>query len=579
MFIIWWGLYIKNIALFIFVNCILISILKLKFKIKLKLIFVVFIISNLLYFRMCYIEYKFENLYLKVEESNFIAEIISFVEEREYSNKYVVKILNIDKSNKYKNTKLILYTKNNEYKYGDIIYIKGKYEQSQGQRNENGFNYRQYLKQSGIYGILNSEEDKKIKDKNSLLKFIHDLNNELSDILYKLYDKKYADILNAILFGNKQGLEEETKNIFKQSSLSHILAISGLHINYIAESINKLLDKIVNSKIKKNIFIIIFLIFFCIFTGASPSCIRACFMICFSILAELLFRKNNKINSICFSLIFILIINPYNIQNVGLWLSFGGIIGINLFKDIIKINSKNKIINYIVTNLNLSFSVQIIIFPIILYNFNNLSLTFFISNIFVSFLVLPIIVLGYLSIILGVIKIYISKFSIVILEKILLYIFLLIAKLIGGLKISNILLITPNILGVVAYFVIILILKFRRDELKIICYRIFLILLIITIIFNLSFIKLNKNLEIYFLDVGQGDCTFIITPYNKKILVDAGEGGNEVYYDYGEKVVLPYLLDKKIKSLDYIMISHFDSDHVRRNYTYFRKFKSKKYNN
>ena len=445
-------------------------------------------------------ENKFQNLYSKIEEGNFIIKIVSEVEEKEYTNKYVVKVLNINKNKEYKNTKLILYTRNNKYKYGDIIYVKGIYKQAQKQRNENGFDYSQYLKQTGIYGILNSEEDKMISSQKSFFKWINDLNNKLSDILNELYDKEYADILNAVLLGNKQNLEDETENIFKKSSLSHILAISGFHINYIAESIKKILDKIINSKIKKNIFIIKFLIFFCIFTGASPSCIRACFMISFSIIGELIFRKNNKINSICFSLIFILLINPYYIQNVGLWLSFGGIIGINLFKDIINFDSKNKIIKYVISNLNLSLGVQLIIFPIILYNFNNLSLTFFISNIFVSFLVLPIIVFGYFSIWLGIINIYFSKFSIVILEKILLNFFLLIAKLIGGLKISNIILPTPDILSVVAYFVIILMIKFRKKDLKIIWYKIFLIFLIITMIFNSIFIKLNNDLEIYFLD-------------------------------------------------------------------------------
>ena len=81
------------------------------------------------------------------------------------------------------------------------------------------------------------------------------------------------------------------------------------------------------------------------------------------------------------------------------------------------------------------------------------------------------------------------------------------------------------------------------------------------------------------IDVGQGDCTFVITSNNKKILIDAGEGGENLNYDYGEKVVLPYLLDKKVVALDYVMISHFDSDHVRWNNSCFEKFKSKKYNN
>lgn len=84
-------------------------------------------------------------------------------------------------------------------------------------------------------------------------------------------------------------------------------------------------------------------------------------------------------------------------------------------------------------------------------------------------------------------------------------------------------------------------------------------ILIICIISNL--IKLtDKNLEIYFIDVGQGDCTLIKTESNKIILIDGGEGNSEKY-NQGENVVLPYLLDRGITKIDYIMISHFDSDH------------------
>ena len=64
---------------------------------------------------------------------------------------------------------------------------------------------------------------------------------------------------------------------------------------------------------------------------------------------------------------------------------------------------------------------------------------------------------------------------------------------------------------------------------------------------------INPTLKIYFIDVGQGDCTLIITPKGKKILIDGGEGKNEI--------LLPYLLDRGINKIDYIIISHFDSDH------------------
>jgi len=70
-----------------------------------------------------------------------------------------------------------------------------------------------------------------------------------------------------------------------------------------------------------------------------------------------------------------------------------------------------------------------------------------------------------------------------------------------------------------------------------------------------------KDLKVYCIDVGQGDCLLVITPTNKKVLIDGGEG-NYDKYDAGKNIVLPYLLARGITKLDYIVVSHFDSDHV-----------------
>lgn len=72
--------------------------------------------------------------------------------------------------------------------------------------------------------------------------------------------------------------------------------------------------------------------------------------------------------------------------------------------------------------------------------------------------------------------------------------------------------------------------------------------------------KIPSDLKIYFVDVGQGDCTLIVTPTNKKILIDGGGNAN---YDVGKNTLIPYLLDRKIKKLDYIIVTHQDLDHVR----------------
>jgi len=80
-----------------------------------------------------------------------------------------------------------------------------------------------------------------------------------------------------------------------------------------------------------------------------------------------------------------------------------------------------------------------------------------------------------------------------------------------------------------------------------------LTLIIVFNIFSFFYSLIPKDLKIHFIDVGQGDSCLIITPNNKKILIDGGEGEPEV--------LLSYLLDRRIKIIDYIIISHFDSDH------------------
>ena len=87
-----------------------------------------------------------------------------------------------------------------------------------------------------------------------------------------------------------------------------------------------------------------------------------------------------------------------------------------------------------------------------------------------------------------------------------------------------------------------------------------LIIIICVVIIVISFIP--RNLKIYFIDVGQGDSTLIVTPHNKTILIDGG-GSENSDYDIGQNTLLPYILDRGYNTIDTIIISHFDSDHVR----------------
>lgn len=290
-------------------------------------------------------------------------------------------------------------------------------------------------------------------------------------------------------------------------------------------------------------------------TGATASVVRACIMSILGLMSFLFYRKSDVYNNLAFSSFIILNFNPYTIFDMGFLLSYGGTIGIILFSNKLskKFPIKNKILNYIKEMFFVCISANIIIIPIIMYNFNTLSLTFFISNVLVSPIMGIVVILGFVQIFLSIININLAYLLSIFLNP-MLEILIFIADFTAKLPLSKILIPTPNIIFIIIYYVIILF--FNKINIK----KTIIILSIIIIIFNLLNL-LPKDLRIYFIDVGQGDSTLILTPKGNSILIDGG-GSETGSFDVGEKILLPYLLDRGVTKIDYMMISHFDSDHV-----------------
>lgn len=290
-------------------------------------------------------------------------------------------------------------------------------------------------------------------------------------------------------------------------------------------------------------------------TGATASVVRACIMSILGLMSFLFYRKSDVYNNLAFSSFIILIFNPYTIFDMGFLLSYGGTIGIILFSNKLseKFSIKNKILNYIKEMFFVCISANIIIIPIIMYNFNTLSLTFFISNVLVSPIMGIVVILGFVQIFLSIININLAYLLSIFLNP-MLEILIFIADFTAKLPLSKILIPTPNIIFIIIYYVIMLFCN------KINIKKTIIILSIIIIIFNLLNL-LPKDLRIYFIDVGQGDSTLILTPKGNSILIDGG-GSETGSFDVGEKILLPYLLDRGVTKIDYMMISHFDSDHV-----------------
>lgn len=507
-----------------------------------------------------------ENKYSKISDMPIkeMVTIISDIQEKEYKKVCTAKIVR-------NNKKILINIKMSQdipsIKYGDSLYIEGEFKQPEEARNYKGYNYKQYLKTKKIIGTVELEKAKILKSSNG--SFIHNIQKYIKDTINGTLTDEEGNLLLAILLGDKDKLSEDIQESFKTSNLSHMLAVSGAHVSYIILGLTYVLQNSIIGKKNGKIVCIIFLLVFMAITNFTPSVTRACIMAVLTLFSGIIYRKSDVYTNISVAALITLIFNPYNLLDLGFQLSYGGTIGIIIFiKRIQEKKSNSKVINYIKQMALVSIYANIIIIPIMMYHFNTVSFTFIISNIMASPILGIIVITGFLFIITSITVKPLTRLIAIFIKPIL-SILIKISQICSKLPFSNILVVTPYMFNVISYYAIILycIKSKKNNKCKII-----ICLLIVLILINFIIYIFPQKLRIFFIDVGQGDSTLIITPDKKTVLID---GGGSDSFDVGEKVLLPYLLDRRILKVDYVLISHFDTDHCGGILTIMEKVKVK----
>lgn len=507
-----------------------------------------------------------ENKYSKISDMPIkeMVTIISDIQEKEYKKVCTAKIVR-------NNKKILINIKMSQdipsIKYGDSLYIEGEFKQPEEARNYKGYNYKQYLKTKKIIGTVELEKVKILKSSNG--SFIHNIQKYIKDTINGTLTDEEGNLLLAILLGDKDKLSEDIQESFKTSNLSHMLAVSGTHVSYIILGLTYVLQNSIIGKKNGKIVCIIFLLAFMAITNFTPSVTRACIMAILTLFSSIIYRKSDVYTNISVVALITLIFNPYSLLDLGFQLSYGGTIGIIIFiKRIQEKKSNSKVINYIKQMALVSIYANIIIIPIMMYHFNTVSFTFIISNIMASPILGIIVITGFLFIIASITVKPLTRLIAIFIKPIL-SILIKISQICSKLPFSNILVVTPYMFNVISYYAIILycIKSKKNNKCKII-----ICLLIVLILINFIIYIFPQKLRIFFIDVGQGDSTLIITPDKKTVLID---GGGSDSFDVGEKVLLPYLLDRRILKIDYVLISHFDTDHCGGILTIMEKVKVK----
>lgn len=600
------GLYIANIcialllclgfsAILIVLNCVINKSLDMK-KIVIFMSMVIFIIS-ISVCRTKYTKNKFDKLYEGMKNGTVHGMVVNLDSESEFYSTYRIRVKSINGERKYNNTLILAKFKKNKsnVQIGDKLLIEGTFIQPASQRNYHGFDYKKYLNSNNIYSIMKVAEIKKIEDK----KFnVYKIKNLAIKNTCKVLSGRDNGISLALIFGYKVGITEDVRNNFDEAGVMHLLAISGLHVSYISLGLNTILRKF--NKKYSGCFIILVLILYIILTGESVCVIRACIMEIMSIISNILHRKSNSYINLIFSALVILILNPIALTNVGFIFSYMGVLGIilllpyinkvvdlfeiilcgSLLKEIGKDTNSIRLFFsggylYIKKVMNVTISSYIFLLPVSMYFYHAISPLFLLSSIITSPMIPLVILASAIQILASTINLkigtVIANITIIFFEG-----FNNVIAFIGSINFSKIYLSSPGFVYIVLYYVCILfcIVRLKKKEIQIVWIvtsyikiyvkKTVVLFIIIVIIFTSIIIKsIPGDLYIYFIDVGQGDSCLIVTPNHKTILID---GGGSEEYDIGKNTLIPYLLARGINKLDYILISHFDTDHVRTDY-------------
>ncbi len=351
-------------------------------------------------------ENHYTNFILNNEKVFLEGTIKNSVKPSKTKNKYIVEINKIN-NNLVSGKTLIYIPKEDkiELKPGTQISVVTNLYPIKDNLNPYQFNYAKYIEKQNIFHqIYTSANDiKVVNQEKSFDYYVFEIREKLiNSFKFHQFDTKTQGILNALLFGQRILLDQETIQSYSNAGVIHILAISGLHVGIIYMILGflfKPLNRIKNGKIINLLLILATLWFFAFLSGLSPSVTRAVLM--FSILAigKHFNQQASTLNTIAVSALILLCYNPNYIFDVGFQMSYAAVISIVVLNPFFSYFyfSKNRILKYFIGIILVSLAAQIGVLPLSIYYFNQFPVLFLVANILVIPLTFVILSLGILT--------------------------------------------------------------------------------------------------------------------------------------------------------------------------------------
>ena len=442
---------------------------------------------------------------------------------------------------------------------GEWIEVYGKISPVEAPRNEGVFDFRLYYRTISVHGSMYGTSFRIIGgDPKPFARGLQALRLRMGTILDQLLPPQDAGIYRALLTGDKSAMDEDIRSLYQENGIAHILAVSGLHLSILGLGVYELLRRFGRSKAASGSVAALLIISYGILTGCSGSALRAVLMLLLRFLAAAVGRSYDMLTAMAAAALFLLWKEPFMLFSAGFQLSFLAVLAIGLRHALPA--PKHPLLE----GLWLSFYLQLLTLPVILFHYFRFPL----YGIFLNLIVLPLMGCVIYS---GVFGVGLFGLS----EKLatiavggghwILRLYTLLCTHCAALPYSSLLLGRPSMHSILLYYTALGIVTWALAERHaaehsgLAACRLPLPCIVLPLLLSMLCLpaKQPQGLEITALDVGQGD-GFILRNQGLVMSVDGGSTSDQ---RLGENVLVPYLESQGIGHIDLALITHCDADH------------------
>ena len=427
-----------------------------------------------------------------------------------------------------------------------------------GKENPGGFDEAVYMKARGFSYEAYTEDIAFSPGERSARYYLLSFREAVSEVFDRSLPANESAVMKAVIIGDRSSLPEEIKELYREGGISHILAISGLHISIFSAALYILVRKVLGAGRRaaalSNIGI---LVLYAIFTGLGVSVVRSVIMSSIFLMGGVLGRERDGANSLGVAALLILLYNPLYLWDPGFLLSFTAVAGV--LAGAYYLRDCHRLHWIIKEYVGITLAASLTGYPVVAYFFSSVPL----AGVMVNVLAIPaasvLVASGLLSGLFGLISpglgVFFAGPAYIVLN-----FYELAARAFtwnGALLVNTG---APSALTAVLYYVLLGYIFFVRTRFRKGIFAALLAALFVSMNANKLLFKRDA---ITFLSVGNGDAAVIETYKGNVFLVDGGGWSyREMGDNTGMNVLLPFLRFHGRDSVDAIFLSHLDSDHI-----------------